>query len=110
MTTICLDGTDKEALASYLSGIEEVINWSYEDGIKVDISDICGQCHEVFTTRAGGSMEVEFVYMGRSIRFLIQEEICTLEDGKQGIVFLSLTMTNMRTSLWTQSASDSKLV
>lgn len=72
MTTICLDGTDKEALASYLSGIEEVINWSYEDGIKVDISDICGQCHEVFTTRAGGSMEVEFVYMGRSIRFLIQ--------------------------------------
>lgn len=71
--TLCLDGTPDQVREIYRETIREVRNWCKDGGgIVVDISDIVEQGDEVYTTRAGGALNVELVYKERSLTFLIQ--------------------------------------
>lgn len=85
---ICLDGDDCEAREDYREGIRRVKEWCEAGGITVDVSDLFGPGCKVVTTRAGGALDLELKYKGRSITFLIQGRNLYIRGWRcQGKVF-----------------------
>lgn len=71
-TRICLDGADgKEALPSYIAGIDSLLAWCRANGTFRDVSRVFGPNSVVFTTPPHGTFYVDLESRGRFLELLI---------------------------------------
>lgn len=64
---VCLDADDESSLESYREGIRRLRAWCRDNGTCVDISSLCGEGREIFTTPGNGTFYMTLQYRGRTI-------------------------------------------